>query len=112
MELCKENLMGRIFQNRDNIPSLSLTPGATRSVIRWARDIANALEFIHSQGIVHRDFKLENIIVSTKNGTRIISYFRVAYDKKNSPNIHQLCDYIYTAFDKNHRRLSRKEKHM
>ena len=23
MELCKENLMGRIFQNRDNIPSLS-----------------------------------------------------------------------------------------
>ena len=76
--------MGRIFQNRDNIPSLSLTPGAARSVIRWARDIANALEFIHSQGIVHRDFKLENIMVSTKNGTRIISYFRVAYDKKTA----------------------------
>ena len=75
MELCKENLMERIFQNRDNIPSLSLTPGAARSVIRWVRDIANALEFIHSQGIVHRDFKLENIMVSTKNGTRIISYF-------------------------------------
>ena len=84
MELCKENLMGRIFQNRDNIHSLSLTPGAARSVIRWARDIANALEFIHSQGIVHGDFKLENIVVSAKNGTRIISYFRVAYDKKTA----------------------------
>ena len=33
MELCKENLMGRIFQNRDNTPSLSLTPGAERGVI-------------------------------------------------------------------------------
>ena len=31
MELCKENLMGRIFQNQDNIPSLSSTPGAVRS---------------------------------------------------------------------------------
>ena len=48
MELCKEDLMGRIFQNRNNIPSLPLTPGAARIVIRWARNIANALEFIHS----------------------------------------------------------------
>ena len=31
MEPCKENLMGRIFQNQDNIPSLSSTPGAVRS---------------------------------------------------------------------------------
>ena len=46
MELRKENLTRRIFQNRNNIPSLPLTPGAARSVIRWARDIANAR--IHS----------------------------------------------------------------
>ena len=54
MELFKENLMGLIFQNQDDIPSLSLIPGAARSLIRWARDIAHALEFIHIQGIVHR----------------------------------------------------------
>ena len=30
MELCKENLMGRIFQNQDNIPSLPSTTGAVR----------------------------------------------------------------------------------
>ena len=46
--------MGRIFQNQDDIPGLSLIPGAARSLIRWARDIAHALEFIHIQGIVHR----------------------------------------------------------
>ena len=60
MELCKENLMGSISRIRTTY--LSSTPGAARDVIRWARDIANALEFIHSQGIVHRDFKLENIM--------------------------------------------------
>ena len=54
MELFKENLMGRIFQNQDDIPSLSLIPGAAISLIRWARDIAHTLEFIHIQGIVHR----------------------------------------------------------
>ena len=30
-QIKKENLMGRIFQNQDNIPSLSSTPGAVRS---------------------------------------------------------------------------------
>ena len=54
MELFKENLTGRIFQNQDDIPSLSLIPGAAISLIRWARDIAHTLEFIHIQGIVHR----------------------------------------------------------
>ena len=54
MEVFKENLMGRIFQNQDDIPSLSLIPGAAISLIRWARDIAHTLEFIHIQGIVHR----------------------------------------------------------
>ena len=67
MELCKENLMWRIFQNQDITPSLSLTSGAARGLTRWARDIAEAPEFIHWQGIFHRDFKLENIMVSTKN---------------------------------------------
>ena len=64
MELCKENLMKHIFNHRNNIPGQSSTPTAARNVIRWAIDIANALEFIHSQGIVHRDFKLENMLVS------------------------------------------------
>ena len=63
MELCKENLMRHIFQNRNNIPGSGDTT-AVRNVIRWAKDIANALEFIHSQGIVHRDLKLENMLVS------------------------------------------------
>ena len=64
MELCKENLMRHIFSNRNNIPGvLSSTPPTERNTIRWAKDIANALEIVHSQGFVHRDIKLENILV-------------------------------------------------
>ena len=64
MELCKENLMRHIFRYEGNIPGKSSTATAARDVIGWAKDIANALEYIHRQGIVHRDLKLENILVS------------------------------------------------
>ena len=65
MELCKENLMRHIFLNPMNIPGLTSvsTHSAYRNTIQWAKDIASALEFIHCQRIVHRDLKLENILV-------------------------------------------------
>ena len=65
MELCKENLKRHIFLNPSNIPATfpsSATP-AERTTIQWAKDIADGLEFIHKQGYVHRDLKLENILV-------------------------------------------------
>ena len=63
--------MRHIFQNRSNTPGLSTTATAAINIVRWAKDIANALEFIHSQGIVHRDLKLENILVSREYDAHI-----------------------------------------
>ena len=66
LELCKENLMNHIFQNPENIPESSGKTSAKNNVLCWAKDVAAALEFIHNQGIVHRNFKLEKILVSFK----------------------------------------------
>ena len=72
MELCKENLMRHIFRHENNKPGKSSTATAARDVVGWARDIADALEYIHRQGIVHRDLKLENILVSSRSGVLVI----------------------------------------
>ncbi|PFX11235.1 Inhibitor of nuclear factor kappa-B kinase subunit epsilon, partial [Stylophora pistillata] len=62
MEICDENLMSRIFQNPENIPGMSVKTTAEKNVLCWAKDIAEAIEFIHSQGIVHRGLKLVKIL--------------------------------------------------
>ena len=58
--------MKHIFRNQDNVPGLSTTTSASKNVIGWAKDIANALEFIHNKGIIHRDLKLENTLVGRR----------------------------------------------
>ena len=58
--------MNHIFQNPENIPGSSGKTFAKNNVLYWAKDVAAAIEFIHNQAIVHRNFKLEKILVSFK----------------------------------------------
>lgn len=45
--------------------------------MRWLADIREGLEYIHAQGIVHRDVKLENVLIDAE-GRAVLSDFGVA----------------------------------
>ena len=64
-ELCKASLKNHIFKNEENKPWK--TNSAAIITCRWGVEILDALEFIHSKKIVHRDLKLENVLVSHFN---------------------------------------------
>lgn len=45
--------------------------------LRWFADVREGLDYIHSQGIVHRDVKLENVLIDAE-GHAVISDFGVS----------------------------------
>ena len=47
------------------------------SALRWFSDIREGLEYIHSQGVIHRDIKLENVLVDAE-GHAVLSDFGVS----------------------------------
>ena len=102
MELCKENLMRHIFLNPMNIPGRTSvsTRSAYRNTIQWAKDIASALEFIHCQTIVHRDLKLENILVRCINKISRIWCFGVLTLCSDGPSSWRACTRLRAASDR------------
>jgi len=63
MEKCKGNLKSHIFCHPEAAPTKATNPAVFRDVCQWAKQITDALAFIHNQGFIHRDLKLENILV-------------------------------------------------
>ena len=60
---------------RDQHPKGTMVPLAT--VVRYAKDIASALQYAHEQRIIHRDVKPENILVG-RSGEVLLSDFGIA----------------------------------
>ena len=61
-DLCTRSLKDHIFKNVECIPWK--TASAAANTFQWTKQILDALEFMHSKNVAHRDLKLENILVS------------------------------------------------
>jgi serine/threonine-protein kinase len=49
-------------------------PLDVRAVLELARELAAGLDTAHRQGIIHRDLKTENVLVSTSGGAKILDF--------------------------------------
>ena len=47
----------------ESVPGQSDDPDVVEEACRWVTEITDALAYIHGLGVVHRDLKLENILV-------------------------------------------------
>lgn len=55
---------------------------------RWATQIASAMHFLHSRGVIHRDLKLGNILLTKDFKSCKIADFGTAVKESEADNIH------------------------
>jgi formylglycine-generating enzyme required for sulfatase activity len=84
-----------VFQVMAFVPGQTLTqylqqqvPGGQglelSEVVRWLRPVAEALDFAHGKGIVHRDIKPDNLMVNELTGEVSVLDFGLAADLQRS----------------------------
>lgn len=63
MELCKGNLRKYLQTHPTSVPGSSSNQNDVLQTFQWVAEICAALNYIHSNGVVHTDLKLDNILV-------------------------------------------------
>jgi serine/threonine-protein kinase len=53
-------------------------PVPSREATRWLREVAWALSYAHSRGVVHRDIKPDNILIERESGRALVADFGIA----------------------------------
>ena len=55
-----------------------------RVIIKWCKQILNAINFLHTNNIIHRDLKPANIFINSSNGDILLGDFGLAKLIKNN----------------------------
>ena len=63
IEKCKGNLCSFILDHPESVPGQAGNSAAVKVVSQWLEEITDGLAYIHELGIVHRNLKLENLLV-------------------------------------------------
>lgn len=61
-----KNLRRKIQEFKDEIP--------IDTIINWGKQLADALKYIHSRGVIHRDLKPENILIDSGGTLKIVDF--------------------------------------
>ena len=64
LELCDRSLRELVTSHPENAPARLSNESRKKIVLNWALQVLDALRYIHSKGFVHRDLKLDNLLVS------------------------------------------------
>ena len=69
LELCSCSLRSHMMSHPENAPARLYTSSEAvkKKVLGWTLNILDALQYIHGERFVHRDLKLDNILVSWLN---------------------------------------------
>lgn len=63
LELCLCSLKTRVMSQPENAPARSEDAAVRTNVLLWAMQILDALCYVHDERFVHRDLKLDNLLV-------------------------------------------------
>ncbi len=76
-QLCKENLRS-VVKDSSKAPAKASTGEVIDVFLKWAKEIADGLMYIHERRLIHRHLKLENILVRINDGVLVLwIYFSV-----------------------------------
>ncbi|XP_078380423.1 uncharacterized protein LOC144663376 [Oculina patagonica] len=71
LELCDCSLKTRIMSDPENAPAHSEDVTVRKNVLLWAFQILDALHYVHDKKFVHRDLKLDNLLLTDENTVKL-----------------------------------------
>ncbi|XP_022806969.1 uncharacterized protein LOC111344030 [Stylophora pistillata] len=71
LELCQCSLKTDVISHTESAPAHSKDEVARKKVLHWAQQIIDALSYVHQQGYVHRDLKLDDLLLTADNKVKL-----------------------------------------